>query len=289
MVGCSTWPRQRPDHWHPLGFSVALWSATMLVLDLIDRRTMWRDYWLEWALAAVSAWNDDGCNGDRGQDGRAALLRPSSRRSSISICVFPAAPGSSSRHGPLEARAMKHVRITNAHQSMTFSRRMICRRRPGRGRRPAHRPHGLARDRREPEVSAAVRKQPRPADPRSAPARLDHRPQRQADRDQSQRASVSTSFPQQLDKAETIVGELAKLLALTPDDVDRIRRELKASRGFQPVQVAENVPTKNMRRSRSACPNCRESRPRAASRAIIRTARRSLTLSAMSDGQCQGI
>jgi rod shape-determining protein MreD len=37
----------------PIGFSVALWSATMLALDLIDRRTMWRDYWMEWVLAAV--------------------------------------------------------------------------------------------------------------------------------------------------------------------------------------------------------------------------------------------
>lgn len=37
----------------PIGLSVAFWSATMLALDLIDRRTMWRDYWIEWALAAV--------------------------------------------------------------------------------------------------------------------------------------------------------------------------------------------------------------------------------------------
>ena len=37
----------------PIGFSVALCSAFMLALDLIDRRTMWRDYWTEWALAAV--------------------------------------------------------------------------------------------------------------------------------------------------------------------------------------------------------------------------------------------
>jgi rod shape-determining protein MreD len=44
----------------PVGLSVAFWSATMLVLDLIDRRTMWRDYWIEWALACllllVNAW-----------------------------------------------------------------------------------------------------------------------------------------------------------------------------------------------------------------------------------------
>ena len=38
---------------YPIGLSIALWSATMLALDLIDRRTMWRDYWIEWVLAAV--------------------------------------------------------------------------------------------------------------------------------------------------------------------------------------------------------------------------------------------
>lgn len=37
----------------PVGQSVALWSVTMLALDLIDRRTMWRDYWIEWALACL--------------------------------------------------------------------------------------------------------------------------------------------------------------------------------------------------------------------------------------------
>ena len=38
---------------YPIGFSIALWSATMLALDLIDRRTMWRDYWIEWMVAGV--------------------------------------------------------------------------------------------------------------------------------------------------------------------------------------------------------------------------------------------
>ena len=38
---------------HPFGFSVALWTVSMLVLDLVDRRTMWRGYWLEWALATL--------------------------------------------------------------------------------------------------------------------------------------------------------------------------------------------------------------------------------------------
>ena len=37
----------------PIGFSVVLWTSAMLLLDLIDRRTIWRDYWIEWALAAL--------------------------------------------------------------------------------------------------------------------------------------------------------------------------------------------------------------------------------------------
>ena len=37
----------------PIGLSVALWTAVMLIMDLVDRRTQWRDYWIEWALAAV--------------------------------------------------------------------------------------------------------------------------------------------------------------------------------------------------------------------------------------------
>lgn len=37
----------------PLGLSVAVWTAAMLVLDLAERRTMWRDYWIEWLLAAL--------------------------------------------------------------------------------------------------------------------------------------------------------------------------------------------------------------------------------------------
>jgi rod shape-determining protein MreD len=36
----------------PIGLSVATWTAAMIILDLLDRRTMWRDYWLEWLIAS---------------------------------------------------------------------------------------------------------------------------------------------------------------------------------------------------------------------------------------------
>ena len=37
----------------PVGLSVALWPAFMLAMDVVDRRTMWRDYWIEWGIATV--------------------------------------------------------------------------------------------------------------------------------------------------------------------------------------------------------------------------------------------
>lgn len=37
---------------YPIGLSVTLWTLSMLALDLLDRRTIFRDYWIEWALAA---------------------------------------------------------------------------------------------------------------------------------------------------------------------------------------------------------------------------------------------
>lgn len=38
---------------YPIGLSVTLWTLSMLALDLLDRRTIWRDYWIEWALASL--------------------------------------------------------------------------------------------------------------------------------------------------------------------------------------------------------------------------------------------
>ena len=38
---------------NPVGLSVALWAAIMVAMDILDRRTLWRDYWIEWAIAAL--------------------------------------------------------------------------------------------------------------------------------------------------------------------------------------------------------------------------------------------
>ena len=49
-------------------------------------------------------------------------------------------------------------------------------------------------------------------------------------------------IPEQLEHPTETLRSLTHILQLTPDDVDRIIKEMKASRGYQPVQVAENVP-----------------------------------------------
>ncbi len=48
-------------------------------------------------------------------------------------------------------------------------------------------------------------------------------------------------IPDRLVDKDATVRSLAKLLALTPDDVERIERELGEAQGFQPVQVAEGL------------------------------------------------
>src|SRR5437764_14788910 len=74
---------------YPIGFSIALWSATMLALDLIDRRTMWRDYRTEWVLAGVLITTDQWLQWRIARLVDAAP--PLSRMAAptiISICVF---------------------------------------------------------------------------------------------------------------------------------------------------------------------------------------------------------
>ena len=37
-----------------LGTGALLWTATFLLIDVADHRPMWRDHWLDWALAGLA-------------------------------------------------------------------------------------------------------------------------------------------------------------------------------------------------------------------------------------------
>jgi penicillin-binding protein 2 len=49
-------------------------------------------------------------------------------------------------------------------------------------------------------------------------------------------------IPDQLKEPDLIIGQLAQLLELPPEEVVRIRKELEQAAGYQPVPVAENLP-----------------------------------------------
>lgn len=38
----------------PIGSAMLLWTICFLAIDLVDRWAVWRDYWQEWAIAAVA-------------------------------------------------------------------------------------------------------------------------------------------------------------------------------------------------------------------------------------------
>ena len=135
---------------------------------------------------------------------------------------------------------MKHVRFTNAHQSITFSRRMML---VGGaqaviGTMLIGRMGWLAvaQNQKYQLLSESNRVQLIPVPPRRGWI-IDRAGKPIAINRSSFRVDI---IPQQLE-GRNVVPELARLLALSTDDVDRISRDLKESRGFQPVQVAENV------------------------------------------------
>ena len=136
---------------------------------------------------------------------------------------------------------MKHVRFTNAHQSITFSRRMMLLggAQAAVGTMLIGRMGWLsvAQNEKYQLLSESNRVQLIPVPPRRGWI-IDRAGKPLAINRSSFRVDI---IPQQLEKNRDIVSELAKLLALTEDDVERIRRDLVESRGFRPVSVADNV------------------------------------------------
>jgi penicillin-binding protein 2 len=137
---------------------------------------------------------------------------------------------------------MKPVRITNTHQSITFSRRMLLLggAQAGVGALLIGRLGWLSivQNEKYQLLSESNRVQLIPVPPRRG-WMIDRYGKPIAINKASFRVDI---IPQQLDKGRDILPELAQLLQLDEDDVDRIERDLVQSRGFQPVSVADNVP-----------------------------------------------
>src|SRR3954462_8212001 len=136
----------------------------------------------------------------------------------------------------------KPIRLTNAHQSITFSRRMLLL--SGAEAAVGTMLIGrmgwlaIAQNEKYALLSESNRVQLIPVRPRRGWI-IDRKGKPIAINKASFRVDI---IPQQLVKGLDVVGPLAKLLKLPPDEVDRINRERATSRGFQPVSVADSVP-----------------------------------------------
>lgn len=137
---------------------------------------------------------------------------------------------------------MKHMRITTAHQSITFSRRMMLLggAQAAVGGLLVGRMGWLAIAQNEKYqlLSESNRVQLIPVPPRRGWL-IDRYGKPIAINKASFRVDL---IPQQLVNGPQIIAKLQQLMNLPPDEVDRITRELSQSRGFQPVSVADNVP-----------------------------------------------
>src|SRR3954468_22122829 len=143
----------------------------------------------------------------------------------------------------MEARSMSRpIRLTTAHQSLTFSRRMLLLggAQAGVGALLIGRLGYLsvAQNQKYQLLSESNRVQLIPVPPRRGWI-IDRKGQPIAINRSSFRVDI---IPQQLVDGPKVVANVAALLQLPPDEVDRINRELAVSRGFQPVSVADNIP-----------------------------------------------
>ncbi|HVM23012.1 MAG TPA: penicillin-binding protein 2 [Sphingomicrobium sp.] len=137
---------------------------------------------------------------------------------------------------------MKHVRLTNVHQSITFSRRMMLlgAAEAAVGALMIGRLGWLAVAQNEKYqlLSESNRVQLIPVPPRRGWI-IDRNGKPIAINRASFRVDI---IPQQLTDAKTVIPKVAELLKLDADDVERIEDDLKTTRGFRPVPVADNVP-----------------------------------------------
>ncbi|MGH6658547.1 MAG: penicillin-binding transpeptidase domain-containing protein, partial [Sphingomicrobium sp.] len=132
-------------------------------------------------------------------------------------------------------------RLTTAHQSITFSRRMML---VGGAQAAVGAVLigrmgwlSVAENERYQLLSESNRVQLIPVPPRRGWI-IDRNGKPIAINRSSFRVDI---IPQQLVDAPRVVAEVVRLLTLPPDEVDRIHRELEVSKGFRPVAVADNV------------------------------------------------
>lgn len=101
------WRLLRPEIWHawiglPLGLfddlvsgqtigtAIFLWTTILLILDFLDSQLLWRDYWVDWLIAAIAiVATISGGYWLSGLDGGHGTLMVALPQMLISIACFP--------------------------------------------------------------------------------------------------------------------------------------------------------------------------------------------------------
>src|SRR3954467_15406207 len=145
---------------------------------------------------------------------------------------FPAGCVDRIAHRRMEARTMRPIRLTNAHQSITFSRRMLVlgSAQAAIGGLLIARVGWLsvAQNAKYRLLSESNRVQLIPVPPRRGWL-IDRNGKPIAINRSSFRVDI---IPQQLVDPPKVVAAVSTILALSDDDVERVRRDLSDSRGF---------------------------------------------------------
>ena len=228
----------------PLGSAVLLWSVCFLAIDLVEQRLVFRDFWQDWMIAGAAI---AFCLAA----GRLIALPFAAQvdgmllaQMAISILLFPprgttgrldrSQAGGGGMRGPSRP-------ITEAMQSYTFSRRAWL-------LGTAQGAFGLVLAGRMGWIAVAQNEK-YSALSESNRVNMTLIPPRRGwliDRHGVPIANNRTDFrvdliPDRLADKDRVLAALQRLLALPPEEMERIRLDLKNAAGFQPVQVAENI------------------------------------------------
>jgi penicillin-binding protein 2 len=225
---------------------MGLWTITFLLLDFIDSRAMFRDYWMDWLLASLlilfyvsGSWLISLMMGSRG--GICGALA-----ADRAFGPFLSGGGAAGRRASTGAAHQMRKRgaplVTENSQIYTFSRRafVLTAAQGGIAALLAGRMAyiSIAENERYQLLSESNRVQMQLLPPRRGWI-VDRKGQPIAINRSDFRVDL---IPDRLKEPDRVLAELTTLLELPPEEVDRIKKELEQAAGYQPVAVAENLP-----------------------------------------------
>jgi penicillin-binding protein 2 len=216
---------------HPIGQSMALWTITFLLLDLVESRAGFKDYWLDWLLAALLVLAYTGASWFiaklMGSEAAFSILWP---QIVLSILFYPVGRPDRRHAGSMAAHPMRRRAaplLTEKSQVFTFTRRSFVLGAAQGGvaallaARMAY--ISIAENERYQLLSESNRVQMQLLPPRRGWI-IDRYGKPMAINRSDFRVDL---IPDRLKEPDRVLAELARLLELPPEEIERIKKELE--------------------------------------------------------------